>query len=109
MRSNESDFTILRLDLKLVAHGLSNSSASLVSQLEKLLIANFLKECIGASINHIDKLWLRVEDTSSQVLVRAGLNTDIDFCERAVATGGNARRSTAMYDFVLRGARCGGE
>lgn len=72
--SNESDFSILRLDLKLGAHGSSNSPASLVSQLEKSSIANLLDERIGASMNHIDKLRLRVEDTSSKVLVTGDLN-----------------------------------
>ncbi|KZP26345.1 hypothetical protein FIBSPDRAFT_1040888 [Athelia psychrophila] len=68
------DFNILRLDLKLGAHGSSTSPASLVSQLEKSSIANLLDERIGASINHIDKLRLRVEDTSSKVLVTGDLN-----------------------------------
>lgn len=69
-----SDFNVLRLDLKLGAHGTSNSAASLVSQLEKASIANLLDERIGSSISHIDKLRLRVEDTSSKVLVTGDLN-----------------------------------
>jgi mitofusin len=72
--SASTDFNILRLDLKLGSHGSSNSPASLVSQLEKASIANLLDERIGASINHIDKLRLRVEDTSSKVLVTGDLN-----------------------------------
>jgi mitofusin len=72
--SNASDFNILRLDLKLGPHGASNSPASLVSQLEKSSIANLLDERIGSSISHIDKLRLRVEDTSSKVLVTGDLN-----------------------------------
>lgn len=72
--SNGSDFSILRLDLKLGAHGSANSPASLVSQLEKSSIANLLDERIGASMSHIDKLRLRVEDTSSKVLVTGDLN-----------------------------------
>ena len=72
--SNDCDFSILRLDLKLGAHGSSNSPASLVSQLEKASIANLLDERIGASVSHIDKLRLRVEDTSSKVLVTGDLN-----------------------------------
>ncbi|KAJ7600288.1 transmembrane GTPase fzo1 [Mycena floridula] len=70
-----SEFQILRLDLKLGANGSSSSSAAaLVSQLEKSSIANLLDERIGTSINHIDKLRLRVEDTSSKVLVTGDLN-----------------------------------
>lgn len=72
--SNEFDFSILKLDLKLGVHGSSNSPASLVSQLEKSSIANLLDERIGASVSHIDKLRLRVEDTSSKVLVTGDLN-----------------------------------
>ncbi|KAF9068562.1 hypothetical protein BDP27DRAFT_1363982 [Rhodocollybia butyracea] len=66
-----SDFNVLRLDLKL---GPNASVTSLVSQLEKSSIANLLDERIGASLNHIDKLRLRVEDTSSKVLVTGDLN-----------------------------------
>ncbi|GLB38178.1 putative TRAFAC class dynamin-like GTPase superfamily, dynamin Fzo YdjA family protein [Lyophyllum shimeji] len=69
-----SDFHVLRLDLKLGASGASNSAASLVSQLEKSSIANLIDERIGASLNHVDKLRLRVEDTSSKVLVTGDLN-----------------------------------
>ncbi|KAG6841104.1 hypothetical protein C0991_001792 [Blastosporella zonata] len=69
-----SDFHVLRLDLKLGASGSSNSAASLVSQLEKSSIANLIDERIGASLSHIDKLRLRVEDTSSKVLVTGDLN-----------------------------------
>ena len=68
------DFNILRLDLKLGSQGSSNSPASLVSQLEKSSIANLIDERIESSINHIDKLRLRVEDTSSKVLVTGDLN-----------------------------------
>ncbi|KAF9562659.1 transmembrane GTPase fzo1 [Agrocybe pediades] len=68
-----SEFNVLKLDLKLGAHS-SSTAASLVSQLEKSSIANLLDERIGASINHIDKLRLRVEDTSSKVLVTGDLN-----------------------------------
>lgn len=72
--SDASDFQVLRLDLQLGSRGSSNSPASLVSQLEKASIANLLDERIGASVNHIDKLRLRVEDTSSKVLVTGDLN-----------------------------------
>ena len=68
------DFNILRLDLELGSQGSSNSPASLVSQLEKSSIANLIDERIGSSINHIDKLRLRVEDASSKVLVTGDLN-----------------------------------
>ncbi|KAF5382507.1 hypothetical protein D9615_003063 [Tricholomella constricta] len=69
-----SDFHVLRLDLKLGASGTSNAATSLVSQLEKSSIANLIDERIGASLNHINKLRHRVEDTSSKVLVTGDLN-----------------------------------
>lgn len=69
-----TDFSILRLDLKIGPTGSSTSPASLVSQLEKSSIANLLDERIAASVTHIDKLRLRVEDTSSKVLVTGDLN-----------------------------------
>ncbi|KAF9485807.1 transmembrane GTPase fzo1 [Pholiota conissans] len=69
-----SDFNVLRLDLKIGSNYSSTSAASLVSQLEKSSIANLLDERIATSINHIDKLRLRVEDTSSKVLVTGDLN-----------------------------------
>lgn len=68
---NES-FHVLRLDLKLGMQ--STSPAALVSQLEKASIAKLLDERITAAINHIDKLRLRIEDTSSKVLVTGDLN-----------------------------------
>lgn len=68
-----ADFNVLRLDLKLGAHN-TTSAASLVSQLEKASIANLLDERIDASLSHIEKLRLRVEDTSSKVLVTGDLN-----------------------------------
>ncbi|KAF9046632.1 hypothetical protein BJ165DRAFT_1527708 [Panaeolus papilionaceus] len=69
-----SDFNVLRLDLKLGSHSSASSAASLVSQLEKSSIANLLDERIAVSINHVDKLRMRVEDTSSKVLVTGDLN-----------------------------------
>ncbi|THH02669.1 hypothetical protein EW026_g241 [Hermanssonia centrifuga] len=72
--SEANDFHVFRLDLKLGSHGSSSSPASLVSQLEKASIANLLDERIGASMVHIDKLRLRVEDTASKVLVTGDLN-----------------------------------
>ncbi|PFH54043.1 hypothetical protein AMATHDRAFT_73057 [Amanita thiersii Skay4041] len=68
------EFNVLRLDLKLGAHTSPASAASLVTQLEKASIANLLDERICASLGHIDKLRLRVEDTSSKVLVTGDLN-----------------------------------
>ncbi|OCH90441.1 hypothetical protein OBBRIDRAFT_887710 [Obba rivulosa] len=68
------DFNVFRLDLKLGAHGSSSSPAALVSQLEKNSIANLLDERIGSSMEHINKLRLRVKDTSSKVLVTGDLN-----------------------------------
>ncbi|KAJ6518644.1 hypothetical protein C8R45DRAFT_851039 [Mycena sanguinolenta] len=69
-----SDFHVLRLDLKLGSTSSANSAASLVSQLEKSSIAHLLDERLAASIAHIDKLRLRVQDTSSKVLVTGDLN-----------------------------------
>jgi mitofusin 2 len=69
--SASSDFNVLRLDLTL---GPNSTVTSLVSQLEKSSIANLLDERIVASTNHVDKLRLRVEDTSSKVLVTGDLN-----------------------------------
>lgn len=67
------EFNVLRLDLKLGPHQ-PTSAAALVSQLEKSSIANLLDERIVNSISHIEKLKLRVEDTSSKVLVTGDLN-----------------------------------
>ncbi|EPQ54806.1 hypothetical protein GLOTRDRAFT_77565 [Gloeophyllum trabeum ATCC 11539] len=72
--TTDSEFHVLRLDLKLGPHGSSSSPASLVSQLEKSSIANLLDERILSSLAHIDKLQLRVQDTSSKVLVTGDLN-----------------------------------
>ena len=69
-----TDFNVLRLDLKLGSQHSSTSAASLVSQLEKSSIANLLDERITTSVTHINKLRLRVEDTSSKVLVTGDLN-----------------------------------
>lgn len=68
------ELAVLRLDLKLGAHTSSSSVASLVTQLEKSSIANLLDARINAAISHLDKLRLRVEDTSSKVLVTGDLN-----------------------------------
>lgn len=69
----EADFQILRLDLKIGANS-STTASSLVSQLEKSSIANLLDDRILKAIGHMDKLRLRVEDTSSKVLVTGDLN-----------------------------------
>ncbi|KAH9831390.1 uncharacterized protein C8Q71DRAFT_782287 [Rhodofomes roseus] len=69
-----ADFHVIRLDLKLGAHGSTSSPATLVSQLEKSSIANLLDERISNAVTHIDRLRLRVEDTSSKVLVTGDLN-----------------------------------
>ncbi|KAJ6621327.1 hypothetical protein B0H10DRAFT_1790275 [Mycena sp. CBHHK59/15] len=69
-----SDFHVLRLDLKLGSTSSSNSASSLVSQLEKSSIAHLLDDRLSSSIAHIDKLRLRVQDTSSKVLVTGDLN-----------------------------------
>ncbi|KAJ7767438.1 transmembrane GTPase fzo1 [Mycena maculata] len=69
-----SDFHVLRLDLKLGSTSSAASASSLVSQLEKSSIAHLLDERLAASVAHIDKLRLRVQDTSSKVLVTGDLN-----------------------------------
>jgi len=68
------DFHVLRLDLKLGPAGSSTSPAALVSQLEKVSIANLVDERLSSAIKHIDKLRLRIQDTSSKVLVTGDLN-----------------------------------
>jgi len=68
-----SNFNVLRIDLKLGPHR-PTSASSLVSQLEKSSIANLLEERMATAITHIEKLRLRVEDTSSKVLVTGDLN-----------------------------------
>ncbi|KAG8214684.1 P-loop containing nucleoside triphosphate hydrolase protein [Butyriboletus roseoflavus] len=75
LSDKSGDFTILRLDLKLGPHGSSASPVALVSQLEKGSIANLLDERISAALQHMNKLRLRVEDTSSKVLVTGDLNS----------------------------------
>lgn len=72
--SEANDFHVFRLDLKLGSHGSSSSPASLVTQLEKSSIANLLDARISSAMSHIDKLRLRVQDTSSKVLVTGDLN-----------------------------------
>lgn len=72
--SEAHDFHIFRLDLQLGSRGSSSSPTQLVSQLEKASIANLLDDRILSAETHIDKLRLRVEDTSSKVLVTGDLN-----------------------------------
>jgi len=70
--SDPVDFSVFRLDLKLGTH--PSSPATLVTQLEKSSIAKLIDDRIGTSLNHMDKLRARVEDTSSKVLVTGDLN-----------------------------------
>ena len=72
--SDVSDFQIFRLDLNLGHPGSSAAAGTLVSQLEKVSIANLVDERMAASLQHIDRLCVRVEDTSSKVLVTGDLN-----------------------------------
>ncbi|KAJ7504535.1 hypothetical protein B0H11DRAFT_1905737 [Mycena galericulata] len=69
-----SEFHVLQLDLKLGSTSSASSASSLVSQLEKSSIANLLDDRLLQSAAHIDKLRLRVQDTSSKVLVTGDLN-----------------------------------
>ncbi|VDB91823.1 unnamed protein product [Peniophora sp. CBMAI 1063] len=64
------DFRVFRLDLKLGHAG----AQQLVHQLERASIANLLDDRLTASMTHLDKLRVRVEDTSSKVLVTGDLN-----------------------------------
>ena len=68
------DFHIFRLDLNLGALGSSAAAGALISQLETVSIANLVDECMVASSQHIDKLYVHVEDMSSKVLVTDDLN-----------------------------------
>lgn len=72
--SDVSDFQIFRLDITLGHPGSSAAAGALVSQLEKVSIANLVDERMVASSQHIDRLCVRVEDTSSKVLVTGDLN-----------------------------------
>ncbi|KAK2465302.1 hypothetical protein APHAL10511_002656 [Amanita phalloides] len=68
------ELAILRLDLKLGAHTSPDSVAALVTQLEKASIAKLIDARITDALSHVDKLRLRVEDTSSKVLVTGDVN-----------------------------------
>ena len=72
--SEVSDFQVFRLDLNLGHPGSSAAAGALVSQLEKVSIANLVDERMAASSQHIDRLCVRIEDTSSKVLVTGDLN-----------------------------------
>jgi mitofusin len=72
--SHADDFHVLRLDLKLGPGGTGTTPAALVAQLEKASIANLLDERFAHAAEHVGKLRLRVEDTSSKVLVTGDLN-----------------------------------
>jgi mitofusin len=72
--SHSDDFHVLRLDLNLGPNGTGVSPAALVSQLERSSIANLLDERFQHASEHVSKLRLRVEDTSSKVLVTGDLN-----------------------------------
>ncbi|KAF8269393.1 transmembrane GTPase fzo1 [Lactarius quietus] len=68
------DFQVVRIDLNIGHLGSSAAAGALVSQLEKVSIANLVDERMAASSQHIDRLRVRVEDTSSKVLVTGDLN-----------------------------------
>jgi mitofusin len=72
--SDVDDFQVFRLDLNLGHPGSSAAAGALVSQLEKISIANLVDERMAASLQHIVRLCVRVEDTSSKVLVTGDLN-----------------------------------
>ena len=72
--SEAVDFQVVRIDLNMGHPGSSADAGALVSQLEKVSIANLVDERMAASLQHIDKLYVRVEDTSSKVLVTGDLN-----------------------------------
>jgi mitofusin len=64
------DFSVLKLDLKLV----DARQTDLVHSLDKANLAKFLNEQISKSIRHLLSLRDRIEDTSSKVLVTGDLN-----------------------------------
>jgi mitofusin len=72
--SEVSDIQVIRLDLSLGLPGSSAGTGSLVSQLEKVSIANLVDERMVVAAQHIDRLRVRVEDTSSKVLVTGDVN-----------------------------------
>lgn len=72
--SELSHFQVLRLDLNLGSPGSSVGAGALVSQLEKVSIANLVDERMAVSAQHIDRLRVRVEDMSSKVLVTGDVN-----------------------------------
>lgn len=72
--SQLSDFQVLRLDISFGFPGSSERAGALVSQLEKVSIANLVDERMAVSAQHIDRLLIRVGDTSSKVLVTGDLN-----------------------------------
>jgi mitofusin len=72
--SEVPDFQVVRLDLNMGHPGSSAAAGALVSQLEKVSIANLVDERMAACLQHIDRLCVRVEDTSSKVLVTGDLN-----------------------------------
>ncbi|CAG7852758.1 Transmembrane GTPase fzo1 [Serendipita indica DSM 11827] len=67
-----SNFNLLKLDLKLGPTG--TTPAFLINQLEKTSIANLIEERIDSTLNHMDNLKARAEDTSSKILVTGDLN-----------------------------------
>ena len=72
--SQLSRFQLFHLDPSLGFPGSSAGAGALVSQLEKVSIANLVDGRMAVSAQHIDKLRARVEDTSSKVLVTGDLN-----------------------------------
>jgi mitofusin 2 len=72
--SELSHLQVLRLDLNLGSPGSSAGAGALVSQLEKVSIANLVDERMAVAAQHIDRLRVRVEDMSSKVLVTGDVN-----------------------------------
>lgn len=68
------NFQLFRLDLSLGSPGSSAGVGALVTQLEKVSIAKLVDERMAVSAQHIDRLRVRVADTSSKVLVTGDLN-----------------------------------
>jgi mitofusin 2 len=98
--SEVPDFHVFRLDLNLGAPGSLAAAGALVSQLEKVSIANLVDERMVVSSQHIDKLYVRVEDTSSKRLGRG----QVDLRQCSPSTCSHAGRSAALCRRVLRGA-----
>lgn len=70
---DQSEMSVLRLDLKLGAAG-NNNPQALIRTLERSSVAQLLDERMTSSIRQLDNLRDRISDTQSKVLVTGDLN-----------------------------------